>query len=86
MQVKIKGKVNAIHEVRTTERGTAVQQIDFEQENGRVIFPSLLGKKIELLEDVLPGDEIELEYHITGKISQAGKPYNNVIIDNLVRL
>ena len=82
MQFKIKGIVTAIGEVKTTKLGTAVQQLHFEQETGRVIYPSALGTKIDLLSDLLPGDVAELEFHISGSKGT----YNNVIIDNLVRV
>ena len=82
MQFKIKGIVTKIGEVKTTKLGTAVQQIHFEQETGRIIYPSALGTKIELLNDILPGDVIELEFHLSGSKGT----YNNVIIDNIVRL
>lgn len=62
--------------------GTAVQQLHFEQETGRMFYPSALGTKIDLLKDMLPGDVAELEFHISGSKGT----YNNVIIDNLVRV
>ncbi|WP_159799256.1 hypothetical protein [Flavobacterium sp. MK4S-17] len=82
MQFKIKGIVTAVGEIKTTKLGTAVQQLHFEQETGRVIYPSALGTKIELLEDILPGDVAELDFHISGSKGT----YNNVIIDNIVRV
>lgn len=82
MQFKIKGIVTAVGEIKTTKLGTAVQQLHFEQETGRVIYPSALGTKIELLGDILPGDVAELDFHISGSKGT----YNNVIIDNLVRV
>lgn len=82
MQYKVKGLVTAIGDIKTTKLGTAVQQIHFEQESGRLFYPSALGTKIELLQDMLPGDVAELEFHISG----AKGTYNNVIIDNIVRL
>jgi hypothetical protein len=82
MNYKIKGIITAIGEIKTTKLGTAVQQLHFEQENGRLFYPSALGTKIEMLQDMLPGDVAELEFHIT---SSKGT-YNNVIIDSLVRV
>ncbi len=82
MQFKTKGIITAVGEVKTTKLGTAVQQLHFEQETGRVIYPSALGTKIELLGDLLPGDEVEMEFHISGSKGT----YNNVIIDNLIRV
>lgn len=83
MNYRIKGIVTAIGEVKTTKLGTAVQQIHFEQEvSGRVFYPSALGTKIELLNDILPGDVAELEFHISGSKGT----YNNVVIDSLVRV
>lgn len=82
MQFKTKGIITAVGEVKTTKLGTAVQQLHFEQETGRVIYPSALGTKIELLDDILPGDVAELEFHISGSKGT----YNNVIIDNIVRV
>lgn len=82
MNYSIKGIVTAIGEVKTTKLGTAVQQLHFEQENGRIFYPSALGTKIELLQDVLPGDVAELQFHISGSKGT----YNNVIIDNIVRV
>ena len=82
MNYKIKGIITAIGEIKTTKLGTAVQQLHFEQEgSGRIFYPSALGTKIELLQDVLPGDVAELEFHISGSKGT----YNNVIIDELVR-
>ncbi|QYJ68912.1 hypothetical protein [Flavobacterium litorale] len=82
MQFKTKGIITAVGEVKTTKLGTAVQQLHFEQETGRVIYPSALGTKIELLDDILPGDVAELEFHISGSKGT----YNNVIIDNIIRV
>jgi hypothetical protein len=82
MNYKIKGIITAIGEIKTTKLGTAVQQLHFEQENGRLFYPSALGTKIEMLQDMLPGDVAELEFHITGSKGT----YNNVIIDSLVRV
>lgn len=80
---KIKGVVNSVSDITTTKLGTAVQQLDFTQEGGgRQFYPSALGTRIELLKDVLPGDIVEIEFHISGSKGT----YNNVIIDNLVRL
>jgi hypothetical protein len=82
MNYKIKGIITAIGEIKSTKLGTAVQQLHFEQENGRLFYPSALGTKIEMLQDMLPGDVAELEFHITGSKGT----YNNVIIDSLVRV
>jgi hypothetical protein len=82
MNYKIKGIVTAIGDVKTTKLGTAVQQLHFEQENGRMFYPSALGTKIDLLQELLPGDVAELEFHISGSKGT----YNNVIIDNLLRV
>ncbi|MEL1243548.1 hypothetical protein AAEO56_04680 [Flavobacterium sp. DGU11] len=83
MNYKIKGIVTAIGEVKTTKLGTAVQQIHFEQEeSGKIFYPSALGTKIALLNDILPGDVAELEFHISGSKGT----YNNVVIDTLVRV
>lgn len=77
-----KGTVTALPAVTTTKLGTAVQQIHLEQDNGRMIYPSLLGTKIEIANDILPGDKIEIKFHISGSKGQ----YNNVIIDDLKRV
>jgi len=82
MNYKIKGIITAIGDIKTTKLGTAVQQLHFEQETGRMFYPSALGTKIDLLSDMLPGDVAELEFHISGSKGT----YNNVIIDNLVRV
>ncbi|MFP5437467.1 MAG: hypothetical protein ACLGH8_06775 [Bacteroidia bacterium] len=82
MNYKIKGIITAIGDVKTTKLGTAVQQLHFEQENGRMFYPSALGTKIDLLQELLPGDVAELEFHISGSKGT----YNNVIIDNLMRV
>lgn len=82
MCYKIKGIITAIGEIKTTKLGTAVQQLHFEQETGKIFYPSALGTKIEVLSDFLPGDVAELEFHIAGSKGT----YNNVIIDNLVRI
>lgn len=83
MSYKIKGIITAIGDIKTTKLGTAVQQLHFEQEaSGRIFYPSALGTKIEMLQDFLPGDVAELEFHICGSKGT----YNNVIIDNLVRV
>lgn len=82
MNYKIKGIITAIGDVKTTKLGTAVQQLHFEQENGRMFYPSALGTKIDLLQELFPGDVAELEFHISGSKGT----YNNVIIDNLMRV
>lgn len=83
MTYKIKGIITAIDEIKTTKLGTAVQQLHFEQEgSGRLFYPTALGTRIELLRDLLPGDEAELEFHISGSKGT----YNNVIIDSIKRL
>lgn len=82
MNYKIKGIITAIGDVKTNKLGTAVQQLHFEQENGRMFYPSALGTKIDLLQELLPGDVAELEFHISGSKGT----YNNVIIDNLLRV
>lgn len=83
MQFKAKGIITAICDIKTTKMGTAVQQIHFEAaDKGRLFYPSALGTKIEILTEFLPGDCVEIEFHISGSKGT----YNNVIIDNLVRL
>lgn len=83
MNYKIKGIITAIGEIKTTKLGTAVQQLHFEQEgSGRIFYPSALGTKIDILQQILPGDVAELEFHISGSKGT----YNNVIIDNLIRI
>lgn len=82
MQYKIRGIITAVGDVKTTKYGTAVQQLHFEQEDGKLFFPSALGQKTQLLSDMLPGDVADLEFHISGSKGL----YNNVIIDNLVRV
>lgn len=83
MNYKIKGIITAIGEVKTTKAGIAVQQLHFEQEGGnRIFYPSALGTDIDKLGGFLPGDVAELEFHISGSKGT----YNNVIIDNLVRV
>lgn len=82
MCYKIKGIITAIGEIKTTKLGTAVQQLHFEQETGKIFYPSALGTKIEALSDLLPGDVAELEFHIAGSKGT----YNNVIIDSIVRV
>jgi hypothetical protein len=47
-----------------------------------MFYPSALGTKIDLLQELLPGDVAELEFHISGSKGT----YNNVIIDNLMRV
>ena len=83
MNYKIKGIITAIGDIKTTKSGTAVQQLHFEQEcSGRIFYPSALGTGIGMLQDFLPGDVAELEFHINGSKGS----YNNVIIDSLVRV
>jgi hypothetical protein len=83
MNYKIKGIITAIGEIKTTKLGTAVQQLHLEQEgSGRIFYPSALGCKIDMIQELLPGDIAELEFHISGSKGT----YNNVIIDNLIRI
>ena len=82
MQYKIRGIITAVGDVKTTKQGTAVQQLHFEQEDGKMFYPSALGTKVKLLSDMLPGDVADLEFHISGSKGV----YNNVIIDNLIRI
>lgn len=82
MRYKVKGIITAIGEIKTTKQGTAVQQLHLEQECGRIMYPSALGTKIELLDDLLPGDVAEVDFHISGSKGT----YNNVIIDTIKRL
>lgn len=82
MQFKVKGIITAIGEIKTTKLGTAVQQLHFEQEGGRAMYPTVLGTKIEILKDFIPNDVAELTFHISGSKGT----YNNVIIDELIRL
>lgn len=86
MQFKTSGIVTAIEDIRTTNQGKAVRSLHLEQENGRTIYPSLLGVKVDEFKSVEVGEKIEVDIRICGHISHAGKTYNNVIIDNLVRL
>lgn len=83
MNYKVKGIVTAIGEVGATKRGVAVQKLHIEQASGKMFYPQLLGTKIELTGDIMPGDVVEVDFHISG--SQNAK-YNNVVIDNLIRL
>lgn len=83
MNYKVKGIITAIGEIETTNLGTALRRLHFEQEfSGRVFYPSALGSRTDLLEGFKRGDYAELEFHISGSKGT----YNNVIIDNLVRL
>ncbi len=82
MQYKIRGIVVAVGDTKTTKKGTAVKQLKFEQEDGKLFYPSAVGTKVNLLEDMLPGDVADLEFHISGSKGI----YNNVIIDNVVRV
>ena len=82
MQYKIRGIVVAVGDTKTTKKGTAVKQLKFEQEDGKLFYPTAMGTKIDLLNDMLPGDVADLEFHI----SDSKGIYNNVIIDNMVRI
>lgn len=46
---KIKGIITAIGDIKTTKLGTAVQQLHFEQETGRMFYPSALGRRLPCL-------------------------------------
>lgn len=82
MQIKARGIVTAVCDRKTTNSGMFVQQIHFEQENGKPIYPSLLGVNVNLLNEILPGDVIDITFHISGSKGT----YNNVIIDELTRV
>lgn len=82
MKYTAKGIINAIKEIKTTTKGFAVKQIDFRQQEGAMIHPSALGNKISLLDGFNEGDEIEMEFHISGSKGL----YNNVIIDNVTKV
>lgn len=77
-----KGILRAIGDKQTTNNGITVQNFIFEQENGKPIYPSCLGKKVDILENFLPGDEVELSFYISGSKRQ----YNNVIVETLNRV
>lgn len=79
MTYKVKGFITKIGEVKTTCKGTAVQQIHFQDMDGHILFPSALGKKTQSLTGFLPGDPAELEFYICGSKGA----YNNVVINNL---
>lgn len=82
MTFKAKGILTAIGEKKTTLTGVAVQNFHFEQENGKVIYPSCLGKKVDLIGGFLPGDVVEVEFFLSGSKGH----YNNVIVDNITRV
>jgi len=79
MSFKATGIIIEIGDIKATKRGTAVQQIHFEQENGQIIYPSAIGPKVEILENFLPGDVVELEFYINGSKGV----YNNVMIEKV---
>lgn len=82
MNFKVKGIITAISEVKATKLGTAVRQLHLEPENGKIFYPTALGTKVDLLDDLLPGDVAEIEFHISGSKGT----YNNVIIDSILRI
>lgn len=82
MTYKTKGIISAIEEVSTTKLGTAVQKLHFQQDTGGIFYPCALGTKIELFKDLLPGDVVEMEFHISGSKGA----YNNIVIDNIIRV
>lgn len=82
MKYTAKGIINAIKEIKTTTKGFAVRQIDFRQTDGHLMHPSALGNNIDLLDGFNEGDEIEMEFHISGSKGL----YNNIIIDNVTKV
>ena len=82
MDLKIRGVITKICEMRTTAKGVALKQIFFKKGNGDYIYPTALGKKVDLLDNLKPGDEVELECEIKGSAER----YNNVVILEIVKL
>ena len=83
MNYKVKGIITAIGDIKTTKLGTAVQIVHVEQDiSGRIFYPQCLGTKIELLNDFLPGDIVEIKFHISGSKGQ----FNNVVVDDMKRI
>lgn len=79
----VKGLVIAIGEVKETKRGVKLQHVHVEQENSsKIFYPTAMGDKMDLLEDLLPGDVVKVDFMISGRSGI----YNNVIIDNIVRI
>lgn len=82
MDLKIRGVITKICDMRITARGVALKQIFFKKGNGDYIYPTALGKKVDLLDNLRPGDEVELECDIKGSAER----YNNVVIENLNKI
>jgi len=65
MNYQAKGIVLSIAEATETKMGMPLQQINFEQEGGGIIYPSAIGRiKMALLDDLQPGDVADLTFVI----------------------
>lgn len=82
MKYKVTGIVTAIGEVKKTRQGAPIQQIHLEQLGGRMMYPALMGDIIDTLDDILPGDLVEIQFHIKGSKGV----YNNVYVDDIKNL
>lgn len=83
MSFKITGTITKKCDLKTTLKGVAVQQIFFKREdNGDYIYPSAIGKNIDLLNPFKQGDKIELEIELRGSMEQ----FNNVVIEGALKI
>lgn len=60
--ITVKGTVKHKENVKVTNKGNAYCKISFKQSTGGLIFPQAQRENVNLLNDINPGDEIELTY------------------------
>lgn len=82
MDIKIKGVITRICDLNTTGKGVAIRQVFFKKSNGDYFYPTALGKNINLLDNIRPGDEVELHCEIKGAMEK----FNNVVIQEILKL
>lgn len=62
--ITVKGIVKHKEDIEVTNKGNAIRKITFKQSTGGLIFPQAQRENVNLLNDINPGDEIELTYSV----------------------
>lgn len=80
--ITVNGIVKSKENIFVTPKGTPICKIKFKQDTGGLIFPQAQREYVNLLNDIKPGDRIELTYTIKTCVKQT----HHLIIRNLKKV
>lgn len=87
--LNIKGEITQIGELVHIERKGATdlykKVLTVETLDGQVLYPEVRNNKLKLLEDIYEGAAVKIEFSFEGS-EKNGKRYNNIYVNNIVKL